>query len=161
MKKGMFKQLLTATLIVVAVTQANWVSAHEILNRCLVDGFAEEYGTLESGAAEVWPITCSGGSDRLVLRVRDNTSGKERVSALVYKDGKALNTIDSRGGDASFSPFVRLNAGDGVYNIIVSHSLVGFDEFDLEFHCETNSSTHTTTFQPVNPSQRGDAGLCQ
>jgi len=146
------KKIMGVGLSLFTLGQMSNVMAHVSFENDLYSGFSDS--PVAYGAADVWEVTCSGGSDRLVLSVLDTESGRSKVSALAYKDKKAANTIDSRGGNSTASPFVRVNAGDGIYTIIVTQSLPGINYYILEYHCETSTGTHTTTSQvPEFPLQ--------
>jgi len=132
-----------------AIIQINSVSAHDINGEYLYSG---------DSAADTWKVSCLNGSARLVARVRDLSSGVSKISAMIYKDGRAANTVDSVGGNIGYSPFVSVNEGDGVYMIIITNSQSsatagGYNQYDINYHCESDNGNHTDTTVPESPIQ--------
>src|SRR5690606_31582937 len=66
-------------------------------------------------------VTCfddgNGPADHLIARIRDNSAPVPGmfVSLQLLKGSKAISITDTTPGDAQFSPFVPLQAGNGVY----------------------------------------------
>ena len=151
MKKNIIKKVLTAGVFLFGAGYITGASAHVTPEHDLYSGFSDS--PVQYGATDVWQTTCSGGSDRLVFRILDTEAGRSNVSAQAYKDGKAANTVDLLGGDSTSSAFVKVASGDGVYTMIVSQSLPGFNFYILEYHCENANGGHTTTTQVFDPIQ--------
>jgi len=143
------KQQMAVLAFFLSITQISSVSAHEVTGAFLYSG---------DSAADTWKIECLNGSARLVARVRDLVPGVSKISAVIYKDGRAANTVDAVGGDAGYSPFVSVNEGDGEYMVIITNSQssvnvsIGYNRYDIDFHCE-NSTKHTDTTTPSAPIQ--------
>ncbi len=96
-------------------------------------------------------ITCfddgNGPADHVIVRIRDNSPPVPNllVNLQVYKGNKANSISDTTSGDADFSPFITLQAGPGVYWILVNKTDVGTRFFEIEWHCNTIDSVHTGT----------------
>jgi len=144
------KQRVAFLAFFLLITQISSVSAHDVNGAFLYSG---------DSAADTWKIECLNGSARLVARVRDSIPGVSTISALIYKDGRAANTVDAVGGDAGYSPFVSVNEGDGEYMVIITNSqtsvgtTAGYNQYDINFHCESSTGGHTDTTTPSGPIQ--------
>jgi len=134
---------LAATLFMTGFT--NSVSAHDLRFKTLMPANG-------AGATDVWEVGCQN-SQRLVAQVKDHELDTNIVSLLLYKDGKAVTTTDSVGGNGDYSPLVSLNAGSGTYSMMVNHSRAGFKLYSITYHCENASGSHTPTTVPSTPVQ--------
>lgn len=96
-------------------------------------------------------VTCfddgNGPADQLIARIRDNSAPIPGmfVSLQVLKGSKAISITDTTSGDAEFSPFVTLQAGNGVYFMMVDKTMAGARNFEAEWHCNTATGVHTGT----------------
>jgi hypothetical protein len=126
---------------------ANSVSAHDL-------NFKTLQATNGAGATDVWELECRDNSHHLVAQVRDfSPDDSNLISLVLFKDGKAVTTTDSTGGDAGYSPLVSLNAGNGSYTMMVSHSRAGLQVYFIKYHCESASGSHMPTTVPSLPVQ--------
>lgn len=100
----------------------------------------------KASATDVWEIECSGGSQYLVVQIKDAPPNKApKVSAQVVKDRLAATTTDRKDGDDAYSPLVKLYGGDGVYTTLVNKSGAQPENYSLEYHCEGAGGAHTGT----------------
>jgi len=150
MIKNNMKKHFSGLVFLLLATQMTNVTAHDINGEYLYSG---------AEAADTWGISCLNGSSRLVARVQDLNAGRSNISALIYKDGRAANTVDNTGGDAGYSPFVSVNAGDGEYMVIVTNSQDSaetpdkYNGYNINFHCEYANGGHSDTTVPSAPIQ--------
>jgi hypothetical protein len=123
------------------------VSAHDLRFKSLMPANG-------AGATDVWELECRDNSHDLVAQISDGrTNDANLISLVLYKDGKAVTTTDSTGGDGIYSPLVSLNGGSGVYSMIVNHTLAGFQLYHITYHCESSNGSHTATTVPSLPVQ--------
>lgn len=96
-------------------------------------------------------ITCfddgNGLTAGLYARIKDLS---EPVTGLLInlqlqKGNGATNTGDPVSGDADFGSAVILNAGDGVYRLLINKTAAGARQVELEYHCLTTAGVHTGT----------------
>ncbi len=129
--------LLTASLL----GAVNLASAHD------------QSGTLGAtkSAVDYYQIQCfddgNGPAANLAVRVKDlaGTIAPPIISAQVTKGILAINTTDTKDGDALYSPAVKLNGGNGSYYVMVNKTNKAADDYSLEYHCETATKAHTGT----------------
>ena len=89
----------------------------------------------------------SGATDHLYLQISGSGAGP-KVSAQVFKDGKALNST------AGVVVGKVLNGGDGDYTVTVNKSAAGNATYGISFHCQSKSGGHTdTTIRQFLPDQ--------
>jgi hypothetical protein len=130
-------------LMVLALGHAGNVAAHSD---------SEDLGTAAS-ATDYWEVTCSddgpGPPASLVLRVTDTGSvASPQVSAQIHKGQLLVNVTDPADDGSNPSPFVYLNGGAGVYEVLVDKTAAGEESYLLEFHCQTGpngTGIHTGT----------------
>jgi len=96
-------------------------------------------------------VTCfddgAGPAQYLMARVRDNSAVQAGmlVSLQLLKGVRATSVTDPVSGNADYSPYAVLAAGNGVYQLLLNKSLAGARSFDLEWHCMTANNDHTGT----------------
>jgi hypothetical protein len=96
-------------------------------------------------------VTCfddgSGPAALLMARIRDNSSVVPGllVNLQLLKGPAALSISDTVSGDATYSDYIALPGGNGVYTIMVNKTAAGARNFDLEWHCLTADNLHTGT----------------
>jgi len=129
------------------------VNAHDIKNQTL-------FAANGAAATDVWETECRGtaglgDSARLVANITQMFTPNDisKLTLVVYKDGKAQNTVDSTGGDGGGSPFISVEAGNGIYSMIASRTSGGNKVYTIEYHCENAGGDHTTTVEPQGPKQ--------
>lgn len=142
MKFLSLRNAIVTAFLALAAGHADFASAHSLS------------GALGSAprATDLYQVTCftegdGPATDRLRARVRDNAPVKKPlVSVQIYKGSVATNTTDSKkDGDNKYSPWASNNGGSGVYYVMVDKSAKGAERYTLEYHCETNSGSHTGT----------------
>jgi len=106
-----------------------------------------------AGATDMYLVTCSdfgdgsGATEHLYLQISGSGTGP-KVSAQVFKDGKALNST------AGVVVGKRLNGGDGDYTVTVNKSAAGNATYGISYHCQSKSGGHTdTTIRQFLPDQ--------
>lgn len=135
------KKNLIAVFIVITVAYAGVSHAH---------GGGATLG-FESSFTGVAFITCfddgNGLADNLIARIRDNSVAVPGLllNLQIFKGNKAISISDTISGDGEWSPFITLQAGPGVYWILVNKTDVDERHFDLEWHCNTRDGVHTGT----------------
>ncbi len=135
-----------------AVGFAAAASAHDL-------NFKTISGANGAEATDVWEIECSGDatlgpSASLSAQIRELTpNSSNKLSLVIYKDGKAQTTTDLVAGDAGYSPLISVAAGNGVYSVIVNHTQSGNKAYSITYHCENASGDHTPTTVPSSPVQ--------
>jgi hypothetical protein len=104
-------------------------------------------------ATDMYLVTCSdfgdgsGATEHLYLQISGFGPGL-KVSAQVFKDGKALNST------AGVVVGKALNGGDGDYTVTVNKSAAGNATYGISYHCESKSGGHTdTTIRQLLPDQ--------
>jgi len=132
---------------------ASTAVGHDINNKSLLDGNGPE-------ATDVWQTECMGSailgnSARLVANITQKFTPNDlsKLTLVVYKDGKAQNTVDLTGGDDAGSPLISVDAGNGIYTMIASRTAGGNKIYSIEFHCENEGGDHTPTTVPSIPVQ--------
>ena len=96
-------------------------------------------------------VTCfndgSGNATYLNARVRDTSAPVPGllVNLQLLKGGMAISTTDTVSGDASYTNYIALPGGNGVYYIVLNKTAAGARSFDLEWHCTTADGVHTGT----------------
>ena len=139
------------------------------LGLCLVVGSNSvmghdlKYKTIQqingASATDVWQVECLGdpvvgNTDKLVANIKDfGGEASSLLSLVIYKDSKAQATTDLTPGDSNYSPQISVAAGNGIYNMIVTHANKAFKIYWVEFHCESDTGDHTPTTVPTTPVQ--------
>ncbi|MDV6343398.1 hypothetical protein [Nitrosomonas sp. Is37] len=96
-------------------------------------------------------VTCfddgNGPADFLTAQIRDNSPAIPGmfVSLQLLKGSKAISVTDTTPGDAQFSPFVTLQGGNGTYFMMADKTIAGARDFEVQWHCNTATGTHTGT----------------
>jgi hypothetical protein len=96
-------------------------------------------------------VTCfndgSGNAVNLTARVRDNSPSTTGlyINLQLLKGPMAISTTDTVSGDASYSDYVALPGGNGVYYMMLNKTLAGARSFDIEWHCVAADGAHTGT----------------
>ncbi|NOQ14376.1 MAG: hypothetical protein GQ583_07880 [Methyloprofundus sp.] len=96
-------------------------------------------------------ITCEddghGEPDGLFAQIKDLSEPVDGllISIQLYKGIQAITDTDTVSGDADYSEGIQLNAGPGVYQILVNKTDVGPRTFDVIWHCMTEDHDHTGT----------------
>lgn len=141
------KSLFASAIALFAVMASAPVSAHELTNKTLRPTFG-------ASATDVWQVTCSGGGSdsNLFAQILDQTNDSNIVSLAVVAGTKALSTSDLIGGDTTYSPEIKVFAGDTTYTMLVTHTRTGGQAYSISYHCQ-NGTTHTATTVPSAPSQ--------
>lgn len=93
-------------------------------------------------------VTCfndgSGPPVALYVRVRDNSPAVAGllINVQVLKGNEALAISDTVSGDADYSQPIQLEAGGGVYTVLINKTAAGVRNFDFEWHCVTTGHDH-------------------
>lgn len=96
-------------------------------------------------------ITCeddgNGEPEGLFAQVKDLSEPVDGllISIQLYKGIQAISDTDTISGDADYSEGIQLNAGPGVYQILVNKTDAGARRFDVIWHCMTENNEHTGT----------------
>ena len=131
---------LIAGFIACAVGYVGVSSAHDAGATLDADGNSESF----TGMAF---ITCSDGSDRIEVSVRDLSPPVPGllVNLQVYKGDQANSITDTVSGDADWSKTIALQGGVGTYWILVNKTDVGARNFEIRYHCLAADGEHTET----------------
>lgn len=145
---------LLAAVFTVTVSHASVAYAHS------VDGvLLPEDNTRTFTAKAVISCTSKGNdnADNLVARIRDSSPPVPGllVNLMIYKERttKIISITDTVSGDADYSPFIALQAGEGAYHVVVSKTGIGARNFDLDYHCQSRDGVHVET--ELNVQQYG------
>lgn len=89
----------------------------------------------------------NGEPAKLFAQIKDQSSpvAGSFVSVQMYKGIKAISTTDNISGDADYSQGIELEGGSGVYWVMITKTTAEPRQFDLIWHCMTDSNTHTGT----------------
>ena len=121
------------------------------------NGFAHSAGATtdadgsNANATILAAIACfddgNGEPAGLFAQVKDLSDPEEGllISIQLYKGIKAVSDTDTVSGDADYSEGVQLDAGLGVYQILVNKTDIGARWFDVIWHCMTENHVHTGT----------------
>jgi hypothetical protein len=165
MKNIMLKNTLAATLLLGAGF-SGIASAHDIFNATL--------GT-SAGAMDKYTVSCvndpseadTGPADRLQVLVRDQNAANGgttnaasvRIVAFKVSGTAATNalpatmTSDTSETNNTYSSALNVNSatngGNGDYEVFVSKSASGIEDYDVTIHCQTSAGVHTGTTEPV------------
>jgi len=135
MKNTSLRKIVVTISLLMPIGYAGIAKAHDIPNRAL---------GVPAAATDMYLFTCydlgdgSGATEHLYLQISGSGAGP-KVSAQVFKDGKALNST------AGIVVGKRLNGGDGDYTVTVNKSAAGNVTYNISFHCENKSGGHTGT----------------
>jgi hypothetical protein len=141
MKKTLLKKVLITLPLLISVMYVGVASAHDIYDAALGEPAA---------ATDMYQVSCDdeGGiaSDHIYLEIRAKSNvGGLKVSAQLFKDGTAFNTTDATSGDQVYSPGITFKGGDGSYILTVDKSAAGVATYDIVYHCESSTGSHTGT----------------
>ncbi len=138
----LLKKVLITLPLLISFMYVGVASAHDI---------NEALGTA-AAATDMYQITCfddgggGGASEYLKLEIRGSANvGGLKVSAQVFKDGTAFNTTDATSGHPGYSPGITFKGGDGSYILTVDKSAAGAAIYDVVYHCESRTGSHTGT----------------
>jgi hypothetical protein len=141
MKTSFYKNNLLAVALILGVSHAGLVSAHEQTGSLL--------GTVSPGATDLYQVTCGDDSAQLSAQINDQGAGGPIMSLQIFKGAKAVTTTDTVGGDGQYSPAVSLTppagSGAGAYTVLVSHTAKALENYAFIYHCESAAGTHTAT----------------
>ena len=120
-------------------------------------GFAHSAGAItdadgnNANSTILAAITCEddghGEPEGLFAQIKDLSEPVEGllISIQLYKGLKATSDTDTISGDADYSEGIQLDAGPGVYQILVNKTDIGPRRFDIIWHCMTEEHVHTGT----------------
>jgi len=89
----------------------------------------------------------NGSPSGLFVQIKDLSDPEPGllISIQLYKGIKAISITDKISGDADYSQGVQLDAGPGVYQLILDKTNIGPRRFDVIWHCMTADHVHTGT----------------
>jgi hypothetical protein len=99
-----------------------------------------------AGVVDFYQISCTTVDDagaRLEVSVINQSASSPLLSVQIHKDDLAVNGTDPKGGDAQFSPTIRLTAGNGAYSVTIDKAAAGQVKYSLDYHCRTSGGVHT------------------
>ena len=143
MKNISLRKIVVSISLLMPVGYAGIATAHD------------QSGTLgvPAAATDMYLVTCSnfgdgsGATEHLYLQISGSGTGP-KVSAQVFKDGKALNST------AGVVVGKVLNGGVGDYTVTVNKSAAGNATYGISFHCQDKSGGHPdTTIRQFVPDQ--------
>lgn len=141
MKTSFYKNNLLAVALILGVSHAGLVSAHDQTGSLL--------GTVSPGATDLYQVTCGADSAQLFAQIDDQGAGGPIMSLQIFKGAKAVTTTDTVGGDGQYSPSVSLTppvgSGAGAYTVLVSHTAKALENYAFIYHCESAAGAHTAT----------------
>ena len=105
-----------------------------------------------ASSTDYYQVSCnddgSGVPASMMAQILHRTTAPVAVATLVHRGTSAVSTADAAGGDATPSPAVTVNGGDGVYNVFVVKTGAGVANYTLTYHCMTGlngTGLHTGT----------------
>jgi len=141
MKTSFYKNNLLAVALILGVSQAGLVSAHDQTGGLL--------GSASAGATDLYQVTCGVDSAKLFAQIDDQGASGPLMSLQIFKGAKAVTTSDLIGGDGVYSPGVFLTppagSGAGAYTVLVNHTGLAAESYAFIYHCESAAGAHTTT----------------
>ena len=150
MKNTLLRKVLITLPLLISFMYVGIASAHDK---------NEALGTA-AAATDMYQITCfddgdgGGASEHLYLQIRGSANvGGLKVSAQVFKDGTAFNTTDASSGHPGYSQGITLKGGDGNYILTVDKSAAGAAIYDVVYHCESKTGSHTGTITSTLQNQ--------
>lgn len=103
----------------------------------------------DAGAIDRYSVSCSanasGDTGRLATQVSNTTNASPLISVQTYKGSEATNSTDLVSGGGDFSPLVFVYGGNGNYFVAVNKSDTGVANYSLQFQCETNEGSATSS----------------
>lgn len=136
-KQQMTKNIVLATSLLLGTGIA---SAHD------------QSGSLgkNSRAVDYYQIQCfddgTGDTKYLELSVKDTDATKAGsvISVQVIKGLLAYSSTDNGpDGDTRYSPSIKINGGNGSYQVLIDKSRAAADDYSLRYHCKTSTNEHT------------------
>jgi hypothetical protein len=141
MKTSFYKNNLFAVALILGVSHAGLVSAHDQIGSLL--------GSASAGATDLYQITCGVDSAKLIAQLDDQGPSGPIMSLQIFKGAKAVTTTDTVGGDGAYSPLVSLTppvgSGAGAYTVLVNHTGLAAESYAFIYHCESAAGAHTAT----------------
>ncbi|MBK7474226.1 MAG: hypothetical protein IPI73_29760 [Betaproteobacteria bacterium] len=143
MKAENLRTTLAASCILLLAHPAGFAVAHT-QNGSLGEG---------AGATDYYQVSCTDDGNGMPASLAAQVTNKsaasaQDVSVLVHRGVAAINSTDTNAGDAVGSPVVFVNGGDGVYNLFVTKTGPGGENYTITFHCMTEADgggIHTGT----------------
>lgn len=138
------KILLKTALLIASGTFSTIGFAHSA-------GAITDAGGTNANATILAAITCfddgNGEPEGLFAQIKDLSDPEPGllISIQLYKGIQAASDTDAVSGDADYSEGIQLDAGPGVYQLLVDKTDVGARRFDVIWHCMTEDHTHTGT----------------
>ena len=138
------KVLLNTALLLVSCVFSTIAYAHSA-------GATTDAADNNANATILAAITCfddgNGEPFGLFAQVKDLSEPVEGllISIQLYKGLKAISDTDTISDDADYSEGIQLDAGPGVYQILVNKTDIGPRRFDVIWHCMTEEHVHTGT----------------
>ena len=138
------KILLNIVLLIVSGAVSTSVFAHSA-------GATTDAAGTNANATILAAITCfddgNGEPEGLFAQIKDLSDPEPGllISIQLYKGIQAASDTDTVSGDADYSEGIQLDAGPGVYQLLVDKTDVGARRFDVIWHCMTEDHTHTGT----------------
>ncbi|TAN69975.1 MAG: hypothetical protein EPN17_06635 [Methylobacter sp.] len=107
-----------------------------------------------AGATDYYQVECfddgAGAADHLVVEIKDLAPvASPLISVQVTKGIIAKNSTDAVDGNATYSPTLTVNGGNGSYYLIVDKTAAKAETYNLQIHCETSAGLHTGTSEPA------------
>lgn len=144
MKITSLKNAFISASILVAIGHTGVALAHQ-------GGDVLDAAGNNESATNLATVTCfddgNGPAEHLIMQLRDvSPSVPGLLTSLHIYKGRQITTItDNVSGDANYTQAVRLNGGNGVYYVSISHTQAGQRFYELIWHCETSGGAHTGT----------------
>jgi hypothetical protein len=142
MKNFKFAKLVSLHLGLLAAGYSSLAWSHELSGSLGVDFWS----------TDVYLIQCStdsgGTPDYLEFKILDatQTPAGGKLSAVVTAGGIVTQTGDAGRGDADWSPYHSVHAGNGPYEVAVHKLKQGGNKvYAFEYHCKSSSGAHTGT----------------
>jgi hypothetical protein len=136
MKTRTVKTLLFTAAMLVAAGQAVIAEAHDL----------NDFLGASASAVDYVQVTCGIGTHHLLVAIDDvATVDGIQMSVLVHKGIVAASATAPDGGT---SPSITLagSPGNGVYDVFVSKTKAGSENYHLLYHCQNADGTvHTAT----------------
>jgi hypothetical protein len=138
------KSLLPLATLLVTVGNSSVATAHAIFDK-LGD---------HAWATDIYQVICSPSLGEKTehleaaiesLDVIKAPLRQPLLSVILTKDKKALNTTDHKNGDSIYSPFIKLQGGDGLYTVFITKTAASAENYILAFHCKSANDVHTGT----------------
>lgn len=138
MKFASLRKAFVTASILIAVGHSGLASAHEYRDILIGNG------STDTGSSDLVAVICDPGTDYLEAQIKDKSSPEPGLMLNVHiAKGAQMKTVaDTVSGDNTYSPFIRVNGGSGLYYMAATTTKVGTRLFDLNYHCKANDGTH-------------------